>query len=151
MCVDICLCVCLCHMRVCGHLSVYTCVWTSVCMRVCGHLSCVYMYVRLCVRLCVVCLCVCVVICVYVSASVWTCTCKCVGVGLRLSQAADSAEVSYAVASMTISIDAKCYYVLVFIRSRSTWGSFCFSAAFLFELVSMLGALKCIFLLCAFG
>ena len=40
------------HMRVCGHLSVYTCVWTSVCMRVCGHLSCVY--VRLCVRLCVV-------------------------------------------------------------------------------------------------
>ena len=29
--------------------------------------------------------------------------------------------------------------------------SFCFSAAFLFELVSMLGALKCIFLLCAFG
>ena len=68
-------------------------------MRVCGHLSCVYMYVRLCVRLCVVCLCVCVVICVYVlvcvSASVWICTCKCVGVGLRLSQAADSAEVSY--------------------------------------------------------
>ena len=37
------------HMRVCGHLSVYTCVWTSVCMCVCGHLSCVY--VRLCVRL----------------------------------------------------------------------------------------------------
>ena len=92
-----------------------------------------------------------------------------IGVGLRLSQAADSAEVSYAVASMTISIDAKCYYVLlVFIRSRSTWeplsqglwvsaitsavdsaevsthamallSSFCFSAAFLFELVSMLG------------
>ena len=31
-------------------------------------------------------------------------------------------EVSYTVASMTISIDAKCYYVLVFIRSRSTWG-----------------------------
>ena len=45
-----------------------------------------------------------------------------IGVGLRLSQAADSAEVSYTVASMTISIDAKCYYVLVFIRSRSTWG-----------------------------
>ena len=45
-----------------------------------------------------------------------------IGVGLRLSQAADSAEVSYAVASMTISIDAKCNYVLVFIRSRSTWG-----------------------------
>ena len=29
--------------------------------------------------------------------------------------------------------------------------SFCFSAAFLFELVSMLGALKCFFCLCAFG
>ena len=29
--------------------------------------------------------------------------------GLRLLQAADSAEVSYTVASMTISIDAKCY------------------------------------------
>ena len=28
--------------------------------------------------------------------------------------------------------------------------SFCFSAAFLFEMLSMLGALKCIFLLCAF-
>ena len=63
VCVDICLC-----MRECGHLSV------------CGHLSCVY--VRLCVRLCVVCLCVCVDICVYVlacvSVSVWACTCKCV-------------------------------------------------------------------------
>ena len=70
---------------------------------------------------------------------------------------------------MTISIDAKCYYVLVFIMSRSTWGplsqglcfrlsqavdsaevsyamallpSFCFSAAFRFELVSMLGGTK---------
>ena len=32
-----------------------------------------------------------------------------IGVGLRLLQAADSAEVSYTVASMTISIDAKCY------------------------------------------
>ena len=51
--------------------------------------------------------------------------------GFRLSQArVDSAEVSYAMALLP---------------------SFCFSAAFLFELVSMLGALKRIFLLCAFG
>ena len=51
--------------------------------------------------------------------------------GFRLSQArVDSAEGKYAMALLT---------------------SFCFSAAFLFELVSMLGALKCIFLLCAFG
>ena len=84
--------------------------------------------------------------------------------------------------SMTISIDAKCYYVLVFIRSCSTWGplsqglwfsaitsvdsaeviyamalltSFCFSAAFQFELVSMLRGTKMYFsfyfFLCAFG
>ena len=33
-----------------------------------------------------------------------------IGVGLRLLQATDSAEVSYTVASMTISIDAKCYF-----------------------------------------
>ena len=45
-----------------------------------------------------------------------------IGVGLRLSQAADSAEVSYAVARMTIPIDAKCYYVLDFIRSRRDYG-----------------------------
>ena len=41
------------HMRVCGHLSVYTCVWTSVCMRVCGHLS-VYtcVWTSVCMRVC---------------------------------------------------------------------------------------------------
>ena len=71
---------------------------------------------------------------------------------------------------MTISIDAKCYYVPVFIMSRSTWGplsqglsvdsaevsyamallpSFCFSAAFRFELVSMLGGTKMYFSSCA--
>ena len=52
--------------------------------------------------------------------TICACAMHFIGVGLRLSQAADSAEVSYTVASMTISIDAKCYYVLVFIRSRST-------------------------------
>ena len=52
--------------------------------------------------------------------------------GFRLSQArVDSAEVST--------------------QWRFATFSFCFSAAFLFELVSTLGALKCIFLLCAFG
>ena len=145
------------HMRVCGHLSVYTCVWTSVYACVWTSVMCVHVRATVCPSVCCVFmrvrghLRVCVRERVDMYVQVWTCMCKCVGVGLRLSQAADSAEVSYAVASMTISIDAKCYYVLVFIRSRSTWGSFCFSAAFLFELVSMLGALKCIFLLCAFG
>ena len=55
--------------------------------------------------------------------------------GLRLSQAADSAKVSYAMALLP---------------------AFCFSAAFQFELVSMLGGTKCyyyfiLFFLCAFG
>ena len=89
-------CVCVC---VCGHLSVYTCVWTSVCMRVCGHL-CIRVCVDICLYTCVwtsVCMRVCghrsvmcvratvhvsvCVLCVYtcawtcVSASVWKCTC----------------------------------------------------------------------------
>ena len=48
--------------------------------------------------------------------------------GFRLSQAVDSAEVSYAMGVLP---------------------SFCFSAAFRFELVSMLGGTK--MFLCAFG
>ena len=64
---DICLCgtsVCVCvsvHMRVCGHLSVYTCVCTSVCMRVratvCPSVCCVFMrvhgHLRVCASVCV--------------------------------------------------------------------------------------------------
>ena len=74
--------------------------------------------------------------------------------------------------SMTISIDAKCYYVPVFImsgdRCLKDYGfrlsqavdsaevsyamallpSFCFSAAFRFELVSMLGGTKMYFSSC---